>query len=127
MAQHNPDEALTGAQFTIQKVEKWCVIEFRQASLMDPIELERMGQNLYHLVDAQDQRRLILDFSRVQYLSSQAIGVLLTLKRKLDALPKSKLVLCGVGPRLEELLKITRLTRVLTIKPTQREALKIVD
>lgn len=127
MAQHNPDEALTGAHFTIQKVEKWCVVEFRQTSLMDPIELERMGQNLYHLVDAQDQRRLILDFSRVQYLSSQAIGVLLTLKRKLDALPKSTLVLCGVGPKLEELLKITRLTRVLIIKPTQREALKIVD
>lgn len=115
----------TGADITVQQVEKWTVVEFRRPSLMDPIELERLGQQLYHLVDAQDRRRVILDFSRVQFLSSQAIGVLLTTKKKLDALPRSQLILCGIGPRLQELLKITRLDRVLTIKPSQKEALKI--
>jgi anti-anti-sigma factor len=69
---------------------------------------------------------MILDFEKVQYLSSQAIGIVLTLNKKLGALPHSKLVLCGVGPRLMELLKITRLDRLLTVKPTQREALKVV-
>jgi len=29
-------------------------------------------------------------------------------------------------PRLQELLKITRLDRILTIKPTQKEAIKVV-
>lgn len=115
----------TGADITVQQVEKWTVVEFRRPSLMDPIELERLGQQLYHLVDAQDRRRIILDFSRVQFLSSQAIGVLLSLKKKLDALPRSQLVLCGIGPRLQELLKITRLDRVLTVKPSQKEALKV--
>jgi anti-sigma B factor antagonist len=99
------------------------VVDFRQASLMDPIVLEASGRRLNALVDEEDQRQIILDFERVQYLSSQAIGILLTMKKKLDALPKSRLVLCGIQPRLAELLRITRLDKVLTIKPSQKEAL----
>jgi anti-sigma B factor antagonist len=118
--------SVTGAPFTVQQVEKFTVVEFRNASLMDPIELEQIGQSLYRLIDAEDRRRLVLDFEKVQYLSSQAIGIILTMNKKLTGLSNSKLVLCGVGPRLQELLKITRLDRLLTIKPTQREAVKVV-
>jgi anti-sigma B factor antagonist len=111
--------------FTVQTVEKFTVIEFRNASLMDPVELENISQALYRLVDAEDKRRIVLDFEKVQYLSSQAIGIVLTMNKKLAALSNSKLVLCGIGARLQELLKITRLDRVLTIKPTQKEAVKV--
>ena len=113
--------------FTVQQIEKYTVVEFRNPSLMDPIELEGIGQSLYRLVDEEDRRKVILDFEKVQYLSSQAIGIVLTMNKKLGALKSSKLVLCGVGPKLMELLKITRLDRLLTIKPTQREALKVID
>ena len=72
-------------------------------------------------------RKLLLDFEKVQYLSSQAIGIILTLNKKLGQLKGSKLVLCGVGPKLMELLKITRLDRILTVKPTQHEGVKVFD
>ena len=113
------------APFTVQQVDKFTVVEFKNPSLMDPLELETIGQQLYKLVDEQDKRKIILDFEKVQYLSSQAIGIVLTMNKKLGGLSNSKLVLCGVGPRLLELLKITRLDRLLTIKPAQREALKV--
>lgn len=116
----------TSASFITQQVEKYTVVEFKRASLMDPIELEQISQSLYHLVDAEDKRRIILDFEKVQYLSSQAIGIVLTMNKKLAALKNSKLILCGVGARLQELLKITRLDRILTIKPSQQEAIKVV-
>ncbi len=111
--------------FTVQMIEKYCVVEFRTPSLMDAIALDRIGSALYELVDKQDKRRLVLDFEQVQYLSSQAIGIVLTLHKKLKALPHHSLVLCGVGPKLLELLKITQLDRVLTIKPSQKEAVKV--
>jgi anti-sigma B factor antagonist len=112
--------------FTVQNVEKWHVVEFKTPSLMDPLILEEIGRELYRLVDEEDRRRVVLDFEQVQYLSSQAIGIILTLNKKLASLKNSKLVLCGVGPKLLELLKITRLDRILTVKPTQREAVKVV-
>jgi anti-sigma B factor antagonist len=114
------------SSFIVQQVEKFTVIEFRTTSLMDPVELEQIGQSLYHLIDAEDRRRIVLDFEKVQYLSSQAIGIVLTMNKKLAHLSHSKLVLCSVGPKLQELLKITRLDRILTIKPSQREAVKVI-
>ena len=68
--------------------------------------------------------RMILDFERVQYISSQAIGILLQLNKKLAALPHSTLTLCSVNQKLMDLLKIVRLDRLLKIKPTQQEAVK---
>ena len=109
--------------FTLQPIGQVMIVEFKQPSLMDPIILEAAGKRLNQLVDEEDRRKIVLDFERVQYLSSQAIGILLSLKKKLDALPHSKLILCGVQPRLGELLRITRLDKVLTMKPTQKEAL----
>ena len=111
--------------FTVQPIEKFTVVEFKTPSLMDPIILEEIGQELYRLVDAEDKRRLILDFEKVQYLSSQAIGIVLTLHKKLSQLKHSSFVLCGVGPTLMQLLKITRLDKVLKIKPSQKEAVKV--
>ena len=110
---------------TIQQIEKYTVVEFRTASLMDPTVLESLAEAIYRLVDAEDHRMMILDFEKVEFLSSQAIGIVLTLNKKLAALPHTSLVLCGVGPRLMQLIKITRLDKVLAIKPTQKEALQV--
>lgn len=111
--------------FIVTTVDDWTVVEFRTPSLMDPIQLEQTAQALYHIVDEQDKRMIIMDFEKVQYISSQAIGIVLTMNKKLGTLKHSKFVLCGVGEKLMQLIKITRLDRILTIKPTQREALKI--
>jgi anti-sigma B factor antagonist len=112
---------------TVQQIDKATVVEFRTASLMDPLDLQNVSDQLYDLVDNQDKRQVILDFEKVQYLSSQAIGIVLNLNKKLGALKGSRLVLCGVGPRLMELVRITRLDRVLTIKPTQKESLATIN
>jgi len=112
--------------FVINTVEKYTIIEFRIVSLMDSLLIEEIGSQLYPLVDEQDKRHIILDFEKVQYLSSQAIGLVLNMHKKLSTLKRSKLILCGVGPKLMELMKITRLDRVLTIKPSQAEAIKVL-
>lgn len=110
----------------IQPIEKYTVVEFRTPSLMDPIQLENIATAIYRLVDVEDHRQIVLDFEKVQYLSSQALGILMALRKKLEKLPHSSLVLCGVGPKLMELIKITRLDKLLTIKPSQKEAVKVL-
>ena len=110
--------------FTVHPFPKYSVVEIHTPSLMDPIQLEEIGKELYRLVDDEDRRKLVLDFEKVQYLSSQAIGIILTLNKKLTGTSAGgdNLVLCGVGPQLMQLLKVTRLDRILTIKPSQKEA-----
>jgi anti-sigma B factor antagonist len=111
---------------TVQTIEKYTVVQFQTPSLMDPVVLDKISEAVYRLVDVEDHRQIVLDFEQVQYLSSQALGILMALKKKLDKLPHSSLVLCGVGAKLMELIKITRLDKALKIRATQKEAVKVV-
>ena len=110
--------------FNARQQGGYTVVEFQTDSLTHPLEIERIGQALYRLVEQDGKRSLLLDFTPVKYLSSQAIGIILTLNKKLSQFEDSAVVLCGVGPQLMQLLKITRLDQLLKIAPTQAEALK---
>jgi anti-sigma B factor antagonist len=112
--------------FIYNKIDKWTVVEFRTPNLMDPPALESIQSDLVKLVEVEDRRHIVLDFEKVQYVSSQAIGIVIHMNRKLSALPHSKLVLCSVPAKIMELLKILRLEKLLKIVPTQKEAVAIV-
>ena len=112
------------AQLTVSRYKSCVVVEMVSPALMDPIELEAIGADLYRLVDEQDNRRLALDFGQVQYISSLAIGILAQLHRRTAALKGGLLILCNVSPRLLELLKIVKFDKMLTIKATQVEAIR---
>ncbi len=107
--------------YTVRQSGIHTVVEFQTASLMNPHDLERVGSSLFRMADEEKRRSIVLDFTKVKYLSSQAIGVVLTLNKKLTG--GGSLVLCGVGPQLMQLLRITRLDRILSIKPTLQDVL----
>lgn len=111
--------------YTVRQYEKHTLVVFRTPSMMNPADNERVRAGLLRLVDEEKRTHLVLDFGRVQFISSTVIGVLLTLNKRLAAAPPGTagLALCGVGPRLLDLLKISKLDRLLTIKPTRKEAL----
>ena len=109
--------------FNLSESGEYSVIEFNTPSLLDRYLLEELGTSLAHLVDVEDRRKLIMDFHQVLYMSSHAISLLLMLHRKLAALPKSRLVLVALSPRLVELLKITRLDALFEVKSTSQQAL----
>jgi anti-sigma B factor antagonist len=112
--------------FIYNRIDKWTVVEFRTANLMDPPLLESIQTDLVQLVEIEDRRHVILDFEKVQYVSSQAIGIVIHMHKKLSALPHSRLVLCSVPPKIMELLRILRLDKLLKIVPSQKEAVMIV-
>lgn len=66
--------------------------------------------------------RLILDFDRVRFLSSHALGILVALRKRVDAAGGS-LRLCCLAPDLLQLLQLTNLDRVFVISETRQEAL----
>jgi anti-anti-sigma factor len=111
--------------YTVRQYEKHTLVVFRTPSMMNPADNERMRSDLLRLVDEEKRTHLVLDFGRVQFISSTVIGILLTLNKRLAAAPAgtASLILCGVGQRLLDLLKISKLDRLLTIKPTRKDAL----
>jgi len=113
--------------YKLRQYGRQTAVVFQTPSLMNQADVERLRGDLVRMVDEEKRTRLILDFAQVQFLSSQVVGLLLSLLKKVTALKSAdggaELVLCGLRPQVLDLLKITRLDRLLTIKPTRKEAI----
>ncbi len=111
-------------QFTVAKIERVTVVTFVTESLMNQAELDRIGQALEAVVD-QGAHSLVLDFSAVKYLSSLGIRLILVLQQKLKKAGSKGLCVCGISAQLAQLLKITRLDKVLKVAPSREEAIRL--
>lgn len=99
------------------------VVEVKAASLMSAVTLKELQPQLFHLVDEQGHDKIILDLSAVRDISSQFIGLIIAMHQKV-ARKRGKLVLCGLNDKISELMALTRLDRVITIKPTAGDSVE---
>ncbi|MCA1686326.1 MAG: STAS domain-containing protein [Planctomycetia bacterium] len=76
---------------------------------------------LYKTVASRDDPRFVLDLSEIPFMTSADIGVLITLKRRIDA-RKGKLVLTNVDPYIVGTLRTMRIDRLFTITPDMTAA-----
>lgn len=100
------------------------VVTFAGAHVRDQPQIDQIGRHVYDLVDNRNAGKLILDFAKVQTFSSQALGVLIALDKKL-AEKRGKLVLCGVRPEIVRLFEIARLHKHFKFAPDEQSALAV--
>ena len=113
----------SGAKLVIQTFLDVTIVDFQEVRIRDSAEIVTIVEVLYRLVDALDRKKLILDFSKVRFLSSMAVGVLITLRKKAAAI-KGTLVICGLRKQLMEVFEIMKIKKLFTFCTTQNEAMK---
>lgn len=96
-------------------------VGFREASILDVLTIQKIGRELYALVEEQQRRKVVLDFADVRFLSSQALGVLVTLRRKADK-AGADVCLAAVRPELKKVFEITNLHKMFKFYPSGDEA-----
>ena len=99
------------------------VVSFKDASILDVTSIQNIGRDLYRIVEAEPNLRVVLDFSEVRFLSSQALGVLLTLRRKADQ-AGATVVLAAIRAELARVFKITNLDQLFKFYPTHEQAVE---
>lgn len=109
----------------IQTINDVTVATIQDSSLIDPQHIEELRSTLFRLIEKEDRRRLILDMTKVQHLSSAALGVLIPL-REAYANVKGTMVLVGVTEGIAKLFEITRLNKLLKFAATEKDALKMM-
>lgn len=110
-------------ELVIQQIKHVTVVNFQNNSVLDSANIESLGRSLLELVQKQDHRDLVLDFSPVRFMSSQALGVLLQLKKAVDAV-KGKMIIVGMQPDLQKVFKITNLQKMFVFKNETDQALQ---
>ncbi len=110
------------SQLIFEQAGDATVVRFDTNNVLDGLQIQTMGQRLAELVERQGRRLLVLDFSKVTLLSSQAIGMLLAVRQKaLSA--KAEVLLCAIRPDLREVFRITRIEGLFKFYDTPAAAL----
>jgi len=91
--------------------------------LVEPTHLARLFEDLEAILSKSTEDRLILDFSKVQFMASSALGKVVQFHKKAIGY-KAKLKLCGIVPEIYEVFKITKLHKVLDIEKDEAAARK---
>ncbi len=97
------------------------VVRFRDRRIANSLDIDALGKELYRLVEEGKHKRLILDFSDVDYLSSALIGKLISLNTKVRA-GKGSVKLCSVRPEIFEIFHTCKLDRILSISKDLADA-----
>ena len=87
------------------------IIRFAEPTLLDAFHISEVGEQLVNLIEKDGLRKIVLDLASIKMLSSQALGVLLTLRQKLTD-SDGKMVICGIDPRLYRVFKVTDLQSI---------------
>lgn len=113
------ESTMIGLEIHLEEIEEIVIlrVEGRVDVSTSPL-LERAIDQLIQ----EKHLKLALDFSGITYLSSAGMRVLLAKTKKVQS-EKGSFVLFSVSEEVEEILKIAGFDRILSVYPTEKEAL----
>ncbi|NBO92647.1 MAG: anti-sigma factor antagonist [Planctomycetia bacterium] len=106
----------------VENIGDVTVVNFVDKKILDEQNIQIIGDELTSLVDVQGSKKILLNFSNVEYLSSAALGKLITLNKKLQQVA-GKLILCHINDSIIEVFEITKLDKFFKIKKDETEGL----
>lgn len=106
----------------VEQVGEVTVARFTDKKILDENNIQVIGNQLFGLVEEEGRKKIVLDFSNVEYLSSAALGKLITMDKKTKA-AGGKLRLCSIRPDIYEVFAITKLNKLFDIRDDQEQAL----
>jgi anti-sigma B factor antagonist len=107
----------------VEDIGDIAVVNFVDKKILDEQNIQMIGDDLFRLVDELGRRKVLLNFGNVEFMSSAALGKLITLHRKLQAV-QGKLVLCKIAKDILDVFKITKLDKILSITPDEQSGLQ---
>ncbi|HJN66296.1 MAG: STAS domain-containing protein [Pirellulales bacterium] len=105
----------------VSDVGEVSVVQFKDRKILDESNIQEMGRELFGLVD-QNRIQILLNFMNVEFLSSAALGKLITLDKKIKT-AKGQLKLSNIRPEIYEVFAITRLNKLFDIHDDEADAL----
>lgn len=113
----------TNRRLDLDEKDDITIARFTDKKILDESNIQIIGNQLFALVDEDHRQKIVLDFTNVEYLSSAALGKLITMDKKVKA-AGGKLRLCSIRSDILEVFKITRLDKLFTIKDDREKAVE---
>jgi anti-sigma B factor antagonist len=106
----------------IRRSDSISIVEFADRKILEELSIQEIGEELDQLVESEPGIKLLLNFKNVDHLSSAALGMLITLNKKVKE-RDGALKLSDINRQIFEVFKITKLNRVFDIHDTAGDAI----
>ena len=113
------------SRIEVNKVNDVVVVLCLDPKLNDEYTIQEWGDQLEAVAETVTTS-LILDFSKVKFMSSSALRVLITLQKTTD-LSSVPLLLCNLNDDIMEIFKITNLETIFKIRKGVDEAIRSIQ
>jgi anti-sigma B factor antagonist len=90
------------------------IIAFVDERILDQTDIQDLQASILSVVEQGEHMNFILDFSNVRFLSSAVLGLLLRISKRVYE-KDGRLRLCSIDPKIYQIFKITRLTKIFDI------------
>jgi anti-sigma B factor antagonist len=101
-------------RISVQYTENATIITFVDEKILEEMDIQALQTSIMPVVEETERIKLILDFCNVRFFSSSVLGLLLRISKKVYE-RNGQLRLCNISPRIYEIFKITRLTKIFDI------------
>ena len=109
----------------INETSNITVVRFKDQKIIDPEAIQELGQELFDLIENASRPKIILNFARVEFLSSAALGKLITFEKKVKR-AGAELMLTDISPEIFPVFAITNLDKLFKIKDREADALAVL-
>jgi anti-sigma B factor antagonist len=109
-------------RLNVSEVGDVSVVRFVDQKILDEAKIQQLGQELFELVEVDGRSKILLNFTSVEFLSSAALGKLITLDKKVKG-QDGQLKLSNIRPEIYEVFAITKLNKLFDIKDDEVDAL----
>ncbi len=97
-------------------------ITLADQKILDEVGIAKLGNDLSKIVAQATPPKMIINFENVTNMSSSALGMLITLHKRIRE-GGGQLRLCNIQPTISEVFKITRLDEIFQLCRDQSEAI----
>ena len=99
------------------------IITFNAGSIRDTVCIEEVAKQIKQFIADSQPRKIVIDFAKVKFFTSQTLGLLLDVWRRLQA-NNGKVVISGINPQLHRVFKITNLDKIFSFFPDCQTAVR---
>ena len=103
-------------RISVEYAENATITTFTDEKILEEKDIKALQESIMSVIEQGGRINLILDFCNVRFLSSAVLGLLIRLSKRIYE-SDGQLRLCNINPRIYEVFKITRLTKIFDIYP----------
>lgn len=102
------------------------VVSFGTAAIDAFSGIDEMIERLRAYIGTEKPKKMVVDFAGVRFFTSQMLGVLVDVWRRLRDYG-GRLLICGINPQLNRVFRITNLDRIFEFYPDRDAAVSALS